>query len=176
MGSKREATVSTVSKSIPPHIKILASLSFQEIETFQAFKKTKGRTIANFLEITLAIYTAKNPKVEIILLLDNPKSNHCRRIHKLVRRSNLLLLYNAVSSPHKNTIDYLFEFLKRKIRNEISSSTKFIIDSVIEQAQKFGKDQIVCIWQKQKVDFRKVMNSQDLFIYTPGVDDALEFG
>ena len=120
--------------------------------------------IGKFLEKTFTDYFTRNPKGEIVLLLDNAKSNHTKQIYKLAKKFNILLLYKAVASTQLYAIEYFFEFAKRKIRSKLNPSKYLIINSIIEKARLFENSQVMRIWFRQQADFTKVINGDDLFI------------
>ena len=116
-------------------IKILAIISLKGLQSLQLVSYSNGEIISTFLEQSLVRLIQNDPKKHILLILDNAKSNHVQEVKNLSKKFNLILLYNAVSSPQLNTIEYLFEcniffikyffFISDPLNSSIPPSTPF---------------------------------------------------
>jgi len=146
-----------------PGIHILSLVSMKGLETIQLFSSSNSLNSESFLRSSLKYLQKKYHNNEMVILLDNAKCNHSPHIHHLTEEFNLVLLFNGVSSPQLNSIEYFFEFLKRGLRRHLSLSKLEIIQQLLQRARLFTPEMMTNIWDRQHIDFQKVIKGQPLF-------------
>lgn len=153
-------------------IKILAMISFSGIEGLQFTSKSNSQIIFEFMSKALPEIISQNRSKRIAIFLDNAKMNHGKVIKQLCESLNIILIFNAVSSPHLNTIEHLFEFMKRDLRLLTNSNKYQILKGLIIRAKRFDKTNIQKIWEKQQNDFEKILCKKNLYTNMENSDES----
>lgn len=73
------------------------------------------------------------------LILDNATIHKIAQFHSLAEVLPVCIVYNAISTPQFNLAEYLFEYLKRDLRQCFKMSPYAIIQSMIRRAKNFDK-------------------------------------
>lgn len=153
-------------------VKFLAEFRLTVQESIQLAAHSNGEHIATFLQTTFFRLTQNDSTRRLIMVLNNAKFNHVETAKDLTKQFNFILLYGDVSSLQMNSIEYLFEFLKRDLRR-LTSATKYqILQNLLQQATLLLPGQVLRIWSRQQKDFSKILRGENIYLFGRDTEES----
>ena len=103
-----------------------------------------------------------SPAIEIVLFFHNSTSNRSESIRFLSQKLNIMIFYNAKSTPQLNIVKQYFEFDKKNIRTTFFSSDFETIKEFVRNSTNYNLRNPKLSLQKELKTLFKILKKCDI--------------
>ena len=121
---------------------ILLACTMTEVINFWITSKNNKLVTTSFLYETILKYRKRFKNKILIIFLDNATMHYSKEVSLLAEKLGVYLFFNAPYSSKINLVEYVFEKLKRRIRQKIQKRSRTNLQDILfrEMANYIKKD------------------------------------
>lgn len=119
-------------------IKVYAMLTQNQLVSVQFLKKPSSAQLHAFIQQSVTYAMRKFRASEAWIFLDNATVHRSAEFMEMIESLNVRMIFNAVSNPQFNIVEYFFEYVKRDLRTTMEMPPYSIIGKMIERAKKIA--------------------------------------